>query len=167
MEVYTRILDEIEGFEYHVHRNDEEDFSFLGNDGYSIEVYNSEKKEEDSLFVEYDNRKYTIYFADNYEEFFPEYEEDVYFMLKEISALLHNKKCSVSLYYNTDGFLKCMSGGFMSSKELKDKDVKEVFRYIYMNKDLKDKLEINGGRADYKYFDDSLNRSVTIEKTKK
>ena len=167
MGIYERILEEIAERRYVIHRYEEKEFGYLGPEGYALEVVNATGNQEDSLFIEYDGTRYSLYFGGNFETFIPEYEEDVYAMLKEISDILNSRKCSVSLFYNTDDFPKCMAGGFMKAKDIRGKSIDEVFRYVFMAKELKDKLEINGGRADYRYFDTSKNETVHIDKKKR
>ncbi|MBQ1900556.1 MAG: hypothetical protein II153_06565 [Erysipelotrichaceae bacterium] len=164
MDIYEKILEEIEERRYVIHHGDEKEFEYLKKDGYAIEVVNETGNEEDSLFIEYFEGKYALFFAGTFETYIPEYEEDVYVLLKDISDILNSRKCAVSLFYNTDDFPKCMASGFMKAKDVKGKSIDEVFRYVFMSKTLKDKIDINGGRADYRFFDTSKNESILIDK---
>ena len=47
------------------------------------------------------------------------------FRCKDVQTTL-SRKCSVSLFYNTDDFPKCMAGGFMKAKDIRGKSIDEV-----------------------------------------
>ena len=167
MDIYERLMEELEERNYIIHKGDENGYEYLKKEGYSIEVLNDSQNEEDHLFIEYDETKYALYLAGEFETYTPEFEEDVYVFLKDIKDILSGKKCSVKLFYNTDDFPKCRAGGFMKDKDVRGKDVDEIFRYVFLSKTLKDKLDVNGGRADFSYFDPSKNFVIDIEKKTK
>ena len=167
MEIYERIIEELEGRNYKIHHQDELSYDYLGQDGYSIEVLNESGLEEDSLFIEYDGVKYAILFNNCFEEFYPEYEEDIYFMLREVRDIFDGKKCAALLYYNADGFLKLLASGFMKEKEVKGKKAEEVFRYIYMANTLAERIKVNGGKAVFRFWKEDQNIEIEIPKEEK
>ena len=167
MEIYERIIEELEGRNYKIHHQDELSYDYLGQDGYSIEVLNDSGLEEDSLFIEYDGVKYAILFNNCFEEFYPEYEEDIYFMLREVRDIFAGKKCAALLYYNADGFLKLLASGFMKEKEVKGKKAEEVFRYIYMSNTLAERIKVNGGKAVFRFWKEDQNIEIEIPKEEK
>ena len=167
MEIYERIIEELEGRNYKIHHQDELSYDYLGQEGYSIEVLNESGLEEDSLFIEYDGVKYAILFNNCFEEFYPEYEEDIYFMLREVRDIFAGKKCAALLYYNADGFLKLLASGFMKEKEVKDKKAEEVFRYIYMANTLAERIKVNGGKAVFRFWKEDQNIEIEIPKEEK
>ena len=167
MEVYDSLINEIEGYSYQVHHKDEVSFSYLGEEDTCIEVINPDGDEEDNLYIDFNEYKAVLSFANNQEEYQLGYEEDLYFLLRDIKDILEDKKCSLSLYYHADAFMKCLAGGFLKAKDAEGKEVKEIFRFVYLNEELKTKIETNGGRLDIRYWDTSLNSSLEVGKKKK
>ncbi len=159
-----RLLEELKDYRVVIHREENEGFD---EDAFTLEVLNDSDQEEDHLLITYNGFSYEVIFGGNSLHYQAGYEEDLYFMLKEISQILENRKCSVSLYYNTDDFPKLMAGGFLNRKDVEGKTMEEIFRYVFANPELKNKIEVNGGKAVFRYFDPSGNRSVEIEKRKK
>ena len=74
--------------------------------------------------------------------------------------------CAASLYYNTDDFPKLLSTSFCKRSETKEGPEK-IFDLVYRLDDYREKLENNGGKAVFRFWDPSLNFETEILKKEK
>ena len=73
-----------------------------------------------------------------------------------------DKKCAISLFCNEDKALRLLASAMVSRKEAECRSTEEIFEYVYRLDEYRRKLEENGGKASYRYWDASLNKEVIL-----
>jgi hypothetical protein len=164
MEIYERIIELLGECRYEVHRGDEKDYAHLKEGDFSITVIN--EKGDDDMVIEYSGGEIILLFANEHAHFDPSYDDELYWFIDLAEDIMNDRKCAASLYYNTDDFPKLLSTSFCKRSETKEGPEK-IFDLVYRLEDYREKLENNGGKAVFRFWDPSLNFEREIPKKEK
>ncbi|MBQ6335069.1 MAG: hypothetical protein IJI46_08385 [Erysipelotrichaceae bacterium] len=161
MDAYEAMMDTLEGFDYRIHRKGEKGFEDLKDEDLMIEVIN--KEGDDDLTIEFSEGEYSLFFGGDHDHFDPAYDDEIYWFIDLLDDILHNNRCAALLYYNTDDFPRLLATSFCKAKDA-EQPVEKLFSYVMELQDYKAKLENNGGKMIFRFWDPSLNKEELIEK---
>lgn len=160
MDAYEKVLELTQDYEHRIHHQIEDGEN--KDDYFSLEIIN--KTGTDNLFIHFNPFEITLFFADNHDHFDPNYDDEIYWLIDLIEDILNNKRCASSISCLKENGPQLLSTCFCSRKEADENDIDKTFDLLFKMPQAKEALEKNGGIVNYRFWDSSLNKEISIAK---